>query len=204
MKTDKSLIDLCLGSPVKIRILSTLSAWKGKDITELQLASLSHISDFGVRHALGELAGSGIVTKKVVGRANVWSLNESSYAYDCLGPIVDQIRKIPSPLSFLKDQILSIPKEKIEKIILFGSAIRLAFQEIGDIDIAVILKKKGGLPEKKRIEEVLGGVSGVIGMKLGKRLEPHVFTTDEWNKIKGKPLGTNIQRGKEIYPHEED
>ena len=217
MKSEKSLIDLCLGSPTKIRILATLSAWKGKDLTELQLAAMSQISGFGVRHALGDLSKSGIITKKIVGRANIWSLNESSYAYDYVGPIVEQIRKVPkSPLEFVKDQIRTLPKEDVEKIILFGSAIRASrnpasltqatFRRIGDIDVAVILKKKvvksGEM--KEAIEETFSRVSGFVGIKLGKRLELHIFTPEEWDETNGTPLWLDILKGKEIYRHEKN
>lgn len=204
MKSEKSLVDLCLGSPTKIRVLSMLSAWRGKDLTELQLASLVGLSDFGVRHALVDLAQAGIVVKKSVGKANVWDLNESSYAYTYVGPIVEQIRKIPTPLNFVKDLILSIPKDNIEKIILFGSSVRLAFQKIGDIDVAVILKRKLAVPQKEKqaVEEALDRVAGLIGVKLGKRIEPHVFASQEWERMRGKTLRTNIEKGEEVYPHE--
>lgn len=200
---EKSLADLCLGSPAKIRILSTLSAWKGKDLTERQMAALAGISSFGVRHALGDLESAGIVTKTVLGKAHIWRLNEAAYAYSHIAPIIDQIRKIPpSPLDFIKEQILSIPKDGIQTIILFGSAVRSPFGRIGDIDVAIVLKKKAGQAAVRAVEENLADISGTIGIKIGKRLEPHVFTAAEWSEAALKPLGKNILAGERIYSHE--
>ncbi|QQR81458.1 MAG: hypothetical protein IPJ69_04885 [Deltaproteobacteria bacterium] len=206
MNPDKPLIELCLGSPAKLRLLKTLFSWKGKDLPENQLAQLSKLSTYGARHALSDIETSGLIHKKIIGHSNVWTLNETSFAFQNIQPVFEKILDIPSPLEFVKKQILN-PLKNIEgvfKIFLFGSVPLLGLQKSGDIDVAIILQKSRSSERiKKNIEGVIDKSAEEIGLKLGKRLETHLFTAEEWEKTKNMPLGLSIKKGKELYPHEE-
>lgn len=204
MQKEKSMVDLCLGSPAKTRLLKTLFAWKGKDLPENQLAQISQLSTYGARHALSDIETAGLINKKIIGHSNVWTVNEESFAFQYIQPVLEKILEIPSPLEFVKKQILKAPLEAISKIVLFGSVPHLGLGESGDIDVAILLKKSHSFKRiKKSVEETLDQVTEQIGLKLGKRLEHHLFTAEEWEKIKNTPLSLNIKKGKEIYPHEE-
>jgi predicted nucleotidyltransferase len=198
-----SSVEQYLGSPAKIRILTTLYAWKGSELTERQLAVTCGISTFGLRHALKDLEKSHLVTKKTVGRSNVWLLNEGSFHFEAIKPILEIILAMPSPIKILTDFLrTNMPTAKIDRVVLFGSAAEGDLNQAGDVDIAILLKKVSN-PErvKEVIQEKADALSGEFLSVVGKRLEPLVFSREDWDKVRKKPLGQSIMKGKELFPH---
>lgn len=205
MTTQSSLGERCLGSPAKIRILTTLFLWKRSDLTERQLAKLCRLSTFGLRHALADLEGSLMITKKVVGRSHVWTLNEAGYPFQILKPVLACLANLPLPLQWVKRKLREgLPLEGVKRIVLFGSAVSGNFEEAGDVDIAILLKDSvKGEKQRLLLREAVDRISGEVGPLSGKRLEPHFFGPKDWDRTKGRSLGLSILRGKEIYPGEE-
>ena len=192
-----------LSSPTKLRVLTTLFKWRDSDLTERQLAKLCQLSTFGVRHALADLERSLMVTKKTIGRAHVWSLNLASFSFQTLKPIIEQLVTLPKPIEFIVEKLRVLAIPQVEKILLFGSILQEK-EEIGDIDIGILMKKVAKADViKENMKHRVNELSGELGPLIGKRLEPHVFTYEEWTKIKTTSLGKSILKGKEIYPHAE-
>lgn len=203
MNPRTAVIEPLLGSPAKIRILATLYAWRGSELTERQLANTCGLSTFGLRHALKDLEKSHLVSKKTVGRSNVWMLNERSFHFEIVRPILEIILNIPSPLQVLSEFLKNgLPTSKIDRVILFGSAAEGDFNRARDLDIAVILKA-AARPEsvKEAVQSKADELSGEFLGVMGKRLEPLVLSQEEWNVLRDKPLGRSIVKGKELYPH---
>lgn len=205
MLITSSLAENCLGSPAKIRILTTLYSWKGSELTERQLASLCHLSTFGLRHALADLERWGIVTKKVVGRSNVWMLNKQGFVFGPLSTLLEEILHFPSPYQLLQKVLThSLPLDKIERVTLFGSAARGPFDEARDIDVAVLCKEtRNEKSLKADLQDKMDRLSGELLPSIGKRLEAHIFSHSEWKSISKRPLGEVIKKGREIFPNEE-
>lgn len=198
-----SAIEQYLGSPAKIRILTALYAWKGGELTERQLAATCGLSTFGLRHALKDLERSHLVSKKTVGRSNVWLLNERSFHFEAVKPILEIILNAPSPLKILSESVRTkLPAAKIERVVLFGSAAEGDFGRAGDIDVAILLKEVSN-PEavKEAVQEKADELSGEFLSSFGKRLEALVFSKKDWEDLHNKPLGRSIAKGKELYPH---
>lgn len=199
-----TIVEQCLGSPAKIRILTMLYSWKGSELTERQLASLCGLSTFGLRHALKDLEMSSVVSKKSVGRSNVWALNERSFHFNTLRSILETIAGMPSPIAALAEKLRKgLPVEKIDRIILFGSAAHGDLGKAGDVDIAILLGKISD-PEslKEAVQEKVDEIAGELLPVIGKRIEPLVFSRKDWDKLKKQALGQAILEGQELYPHE--
>ena len=110
---------------------------------------------------------------------------------------------MPSPLKVLSQSIKSsLPTTKIDRVILFGSAAEGDLNQVGDIDVAILLKKTPD-PEtvKGVVQERADELSGDFFGTVGKRIEPLVFSKQDWEQIRNKPLGISISKGKELYPH---
>lgn len=196
-----ALAEVCFGSSAKIRILTILRQWSGSEMTERQLARLCRLSPFGLRHALADLERWNVVTKKAVGRSNVWSLNRQCFLFAALLPLLKRMADLPTPYHHLKERLLkALPLRTVEKIVLFGSAAGVRFEEAGDIDLAVWVKRAG---KKGEVTRILDRLSGDFLPSLGKRLEGHVFSKNEWVRVSQTPLGRAIEKGKEIFPHEQ-
>ena len=206
MNFASSLIERALGSPAKLRILTTLRTWSGGELTERQLASLCGLSTFGLKHALEDLEALHLVTKKVVGRSYIWALNQQSFTLGTLMPVLDRLINIPDPLEKVSETLRrELPLKDIERIVFFGSAVEKDFFEAGDIDVAVFLKKSPKEMEiKSRTTGKIEELTGALLPEIGKRLEGHIFTWQEWQNLKKKPLMHSIERGQKVYPHETD
>ena len=197
MYLNENIGENILGSPSKIRILITLLKWSEGELTERQLAGLCELSTFGVRHALADLERSLIVTKKVVGKANIWRLNRESFAFKVLKPVLDQLITIKNPLAYVKNALVEkLGRNDVAKIILFGSALE-EDAEANDIDVCIILKPH--LSSSFGHALTFPDVDVVEGI----RLEAQIFTAEEWKQKISSPLGQAILKGKEIYPREE-
>ena len=211
MYINENISEFVLGSPAKIRILTTLLKWREGELTERQLAGLCELSTFGTRHALADLERSLIVTKKVIGKANIWRLNRESYAFQTLKPILDQLVLLKKPMASVKEILISqFKKEGVKKIIIFGSVLDEQ-EEAGDIDICILLNETTpASPFSLRYHSSSQELQGLVDQAaekifstVGKRIEVHFFTPKEWERTQTTPLGQSILKGKEIYPREE-
>ena len=80
---DKPLFQDLLGSEMKQRILLFLAANQAP-LTERELARLLGKSHTAVNKTLKELGDLDAVECRTIGRANVWTMNEKSLAFEVL------------------------------------------------------------------------------------------------------------------------
>ena len=199
----KYYIEKILGSPAKIRVLSTLYNWHHSDLTERQIAGITGLSTFAVRYALGDLAHLFVVTKKSIGKANIWQINPHHYLCKDIKRILKAFLLTQDPITFAAKGLIKLSKKfgsSIEKTYIFGSSTNQEISNPSDIDIAVIMK--GHDPRiKKTISDGFDRLMGQFLPKVGKRIETHVFDSLEWNNISHRTLGKAILEGKELFPN---
>ncbi|HNZ25759.1 MAG TPA: nucleotidyltransferase domain-containing protein [Spirochaetota bacterium] len=78
-------------------------------------------------------------------------------------------------------------KDRLKKIILFGSRARGNFNEWSDYDFAIIVDKRND-----EIEDIVDTVGGNILTKYSKLIGPIVWDEKEWEFKKEIPIGINI------------
>ncbi len=202
MDSFNTLIELALGTTAKLRILTILHKWHKTFLSERQLAELCQLSTYGIRHALGDLEMIRLLSKQVVGRAHIWSFNQESVAYEQLAPIITRITETKDPLTHIKDQLIgTLPLKQIDSMTLFGSLLEKSFYEAADIDICILLMPRSGVKVKKSIEELIAQLSADFLSSIGKSIDAYIFTEEEWNQMRRKPLRQAISKGQDIYNH---
>lgn len=99
-----------------------------------------------------------------------------------------------------KEALISRLSEDVLKIIFFGSRRRGIFRPDSDIDLLVILKKK-----KKELVDLVFEISDSVEQDILHYEIPltiHIFTKDEYNRLKGlkSPFITEVEKeGITIY-----
>jgi len=138
------------------------------------------------------------VGKVRVGNAYVWKAKRLSYAYQALCEFLESLDAVGKPLDELKADILrTLPLEKIERVVLFGSIAGKKERPGSDIDLYVLAKSAGGIAD---IEEGLERLGVVCLEKYGHPLSPYVRTLDQVSSGKHAVLHKEIDKGIVIYP----
>jgi len=137
-----------------------------------------------------ELDRSGLVSTRTIGHSTVCKLNKES-------PFLKEVKKVleakPTPQkAVIKDFVNKIKKvDGIKKVILFGSVARDKEKLTSDIDIAVVIKKKGMI--EKEVNEIVDEI-----LQKSKMVIVPIFLTEKEIK-ENKQFEEEIKKGKVLY-----
>jgi len=105
-----------------------------------------------------------------------------------------QLRNMQRSLKYFTRSITQSPlKKDIFKIILYGSLVDKDIHAGSDIDVAVIAK------HPKRIENKIDELSYDALLEYGELIEPIIYSTAQYKKLRSPFLMKILQEGKEIY-----
>jgi len=179
-----------LGSKTKVKIAMHMLSGAGP-VGERELARAINMSHVAVGKALEEMEKANFLQKTRIGNANVWSVNEKSYAYLCCRDM--QFMSKTPPLLHLKNRLETDFGEKckyVKKAVLFGSVAEGKEKENSDIDIFLLVEKEG---DKNLADKKISDVNEGYVELYGNRLSPIILTEKESEK--NKALMENIRRG---------
>jgi DNA-binding transcriptional ArsR family regulator len=163
-----TLTDL-LGSRVKSEILRLLFGPAGGELHVREIGRRSGLSDATVRQELRRLTRVGVVEVRRDG-------NRAYYRASELHPLYPDIRNIVLKTSGLADvlrEALSHPG--VQLAFVFGSMAGGASKAHSDVDLMVI-----GTVTLRQLGKFLSGV----GTQLGREINPHVLTPEEFRRRK--------------------
>jgi len=174
-------------NPNLAKIILIFAASPGRKWQRKEIKEMTGMNNVPLDNSLNEL-----LTHKLINESKrIYSLNfENSIVQQTVKEIKEKISNLPFKIQFiLVDFINSISKIKdAEKIILFGSYSKLVFNEKSDVDLAIVLKERSNLHEKK---------ISLLTEKLSKRhkidIQEHFFTESDL-KHKEDPLIKDILR----------
>jgi predicted nucleotidyltransferase len=149
-------------------VLSTLLRTDAK-LTGRQIHAL--VSDrhslWAVQEALKAWAQLGVVSTQVIGRAVVHAINEDHAT-------VAPLRSLLDPMAALIETAAQIVGDRVEAVVLFGSAARGQAHGGSDIDLAVIAPSGWGA----RID-----LEDAIRRRLGNDCDVLVFTAEDFARL---------------------
>ncbi len=196
MKFQLSPADL-IQSPLKLKMIRFLLRHDAL-MSEREIASILKISHMSVNRILRELAQENLVHYVTAGKAHLWKVNRKSYLYQILEKLVNNIEQLPDPLRELKQMILKhLPKNLVERAVLFGSVTRGTEEVNSDIDVFILLKNREG---QKKIEGVVEKLSNECLEFFGNRFAPYILTREQFKQNKNPDLFDEINKGIQIYP----
>ena len=172
-------------NPNLAKIILIFAASPGRKWQRKEIKEMTGMNNVPLDNSLNELLTSKLITES----KRLYSLNlENLIIQQIVKETKEKISNLPFKVQFiLVDFIDSISKIKnAEKIILFGSYSKLIFTEKSDVDIALILKERSSLHEKKM---------SLSAEKISKRykidIQEHFFTESDL-KHKEDPLIKDI------------
>ena len=173
----KNYLDTIFSQPTKVRLLRFLFETR-PEMTGRELARFSKISHMQVYRNLDDLNAHGIVTKKRVGSAYVFSLNEKNVLVkDVLNTLFQKEGKL------LDDVLKAIFLEKTSNmlsVVVFGSAAKGEEKPASDVDIFILTKNES---ESILVNDFLSDAELRFYEQTGNRLSSIVMTITE---LKGK------------------
>jgi predicted nucleotidyltransferase len=186
-----------LTSKTKLKVIRFLLEHEA-EMSEREIASLVRVSHMSVNRTVRELADINFVHCVTIGKAHVWRVNRKSYAYQLLSTVIKGVREVKEPMESLKETILrNLPKEVIERIVLFGSVAKGSEEVESDIDLFILVRDRQG---KVKVESSLDRLAGLCLDKYGNRLAAYVLTEFEMNQKKNLGVVTEIKKGLQVFP----
>lgn len=117
------------------------------------LARQTGITPKGAYKILQKLEREGLVVKKIIGNATIYSLNFPSSKTEDLLKYVLKSELAPNPYVKVLQKDLEPLQELTEALIIFGSAITKGLPA-HDIDVLIVLTKENLAPLQTRIKEI--------------------------------------------------
>lgn len=180
MKFHNPLDDI-LNTPVRIRLLRLLCRTRS-DFTGRELARFIGYSHTHTLSALGELEADGLVTRRHVGNAYLFSVNiDNAIVSRVLIPAF----KVESHLiSDLADRFYDGIGKKLISVILFGSVARGEEEPGSDVDLLLVASDGVDI---EQLEEKVSEISIDASNEFGCSVMPILVTKSEYErKLKRK------------------
>jgi len=187
-----------LGSKSNVKVLRILCKYPTKEFSENELARVAGVGQKTVNRVMPKYVGYGIVSARVIGRANVYSLSSENYIVKQLTTLFRAEEGAKLELKRLLENAFKGDKAVIS-LVIFGSVARGKEEPTSDIDVFVLTKDKEGAKEKLRRAEEL------VMKKFGNVISEYIMTRGEFEQkrrtqtiknimahgelIVGKPLG---------------
>ena len=166
-------LESIVNSPVRFRIARLLVSQPNKEFTGREISRILRTSHSTVQQAMEEIVRSGLATRKVIGRANVFRANDESFIYQSLSEWFGIENKIQSEIL---NQLRSHLADVALSVVIFGSFARGTASERSDLDLLVIADR----PEKA--ERNLASVESLFLRKFGLRVSPKILTKSDFLK----------------------
>lgn len=191
------IIKECLGNWNQLRIYQLLMR-QPKPMSENQMARLLNIPLTTLHRTLKSLGETRLIKSHKVGTSSFWIIDNESYLYETLKPILQGLNLIQPPLPYLKKLILNrlhIPHKY--RVILFGSIIEGKDTPSSDIDLCIIYPSTVSEPST-RLKKEIESLQESCLTKFGKVLNPLFINESLLVKASKKELYQNIFKGKEM------
>jgi len=177
MRYEHALDDI-LGNKLKLRILR-LFCISGGEYTGREIARLTGYSQTYALRALSDLEANGVLFRRDVSRAHLYSLNEEHMLVEELSSIFELER---SALAKIAQDFKRELGESLEFIVVFGSVARGEERPNSDIDMVLTLKDGS----KAGVEEMIDAVSNASMAASGNPISPILATETELEKMREK------------------
>jgi len=165
------LIEMLLGSKVKVKVLRTLWRFREKEFTIRELAKFLGISHMGIKKVLDELEKTNVIIVRTLGRSYAFRLNVNSYA----ARIVERTFELErEALSELRNMIKrKLESSLVTSVALYGSIVDGGETPRSDIDLLIVTNYR------EKVEEVVVELQKDVSEKFGNSIS--AYYVDEKN-----------------------
>ena len=175
-----AFLEMMLGSKVKVKLLRAFCKYKGKEFTLRELGRLLRVSHAGVSKAIVDLEKMNVVTLRVIGRSNVYSLNKESYTSRIAMMLFRMEEQALEELVKMLKRAMDHPT--IISCVIFGSIVRGSETASSDIDLLVIAERSD------QAEDVVVRAQREVTNKFGSSLSPYYISPKEFERRRNSAL----------------
>lgn len=195
MKFHNVLNDI-FGNKTKVKLLRAFFTYPEKEFTESELQRIAGIPQASVHRNVKSLLGNGLLDRKRIGKANLYSLNKEHALYPLLNNVFKVEKNILMELKKMIAGIVRSPPE-VEMAILFGSIIKSMERADSDIDIFIVCKG-----DKSQLEEKLKDLFTFTQNKFGNPVSLLIKHYKELEDLKTRSIYKELKNGEVIFKRE--
>ena len=191
-----NILDEMLGNKTKVRLLRAFFTYPEKGFTESELERIAGIPQASVHRNVKSLLDNGLLDRKRIGKANLFSLNKEHVLYPLLNSNFKAERNL---LAELKKMISEAVKSvaEVEIAVLFGSIIKGMERSDSDIDIFILCKG-----ETSKLEDKLKDLTNISQNKFGNPVSLMIKHERELQDLKTRSIFNEIKNGEIIFMRE--
>ena len=191
-----NVLDEVLGNKTKVKLLRGFFTYPEKEFTESELQRIAGIPQASVHRNVKSLLENGLLDRKRIGKANLYSLNKEHILYPLLSSDFEEERNI---LVELKEMIAGAVKDlsEVEMAVLFGSIAKGIERADSDVDVFIVCKG-----DKSRLEEKLKDLISVIRNRFGNPFSLMIKRCEELKELKTRSIYKEIKSGEVIFRRE--
>ena len=191
-----NILDEMLGNKTKVRLLRAFFTYPEKGFTESELERIAGIPQASVHRNVKSLLDNGLLDRKRIGKANLYSLNKEHILYLLLNSNFEAERNVLVKLkNMIAESVKSLPQ--IELAVLFGSIVKGMERAASDIDIFIVCKG-----EKSNLEDKLTGLTNISQNKFGNPVSLMIKHKEELQDLKTRSIFREIKNGEIIFKRE--
>jgi predicted nucleotidyltransferase len=166
-----NLIEMLLGSKVKVKVLRTLWRYREKEFTIRELAKFLGISHMGIKKVLDELEKTNAIVVRTLGRSYAFKLNTNSYAASIVERTFELERQA---LPELKDTIKNkIESPLVTSVALYGSIVEGKETPRSDIDLLIVTN------HKEKVEDTVVELQKDVSNKFGNSISAYYVSKED-------------------------
>ncbi len=191
-----NVLDEVLSNKTKVKLLRAFFTYPEKEFTESELQRIVKIPQASTHRNIKSLLENGLLDRKRIGKANLYSLNKEHILYPILKSGFEGERNILEELKkLIAVAIKHLPE--VELAILFGSIVKSTERTDSDVDLFIICKS-----DKSQLEEKLKDMISVIQNKFGNPVSLMIKHHEELKDLKTRSIYKEIKSGEVIFKQE--
>lgn len=173
------LVEMLLGSRVKVKVLRTLWRYREKEFTIRELAKFLGVSHTGIKKVVDELERTNVLRLRTVGRSYAFRLNMNSYAANIVGRTFEMES---GALSELRDVIREKLKSRfVTSAALYGSVVERKEMSRSDIDLLIITN------QREKVEEIVAELQKDVSERFGNSISAYYVSEEDLRKKRKEP-----------------
>jgi len=173
------LVEMLLGSRVKVKVLRTLWRYREKEFTIRELAKFLGVSHTGIKKVVDELEKTNVLRLRTVGRSYAFRLNMNSYAANIVRRTFEMER---GALSELRDVIRKKLKSRfVKSAALYGSVVEGKETSRSDIDLLIITN------QREKVEEIVAELQNDVSERFGNSISAYYISEEDLRKKRKEP-----------------
>jgi len=173
------LVEMLLGSRVKVKVLRTLWRYREKEFTIRELAKFLGVSHTGIKKVVDELEKTDVLRLRTVGRSYAFRLNMNSYAASIVGRTFEMERGV---LSELRDVIREKLKSRfVTSAALYGSFVEGKETSRSDIDLLIMTNRR------EKVEEIVAELQNDVSERFGNSISAYYISEEDLRKKRKEP-----------------